>query len=128
MTETGGKLADLGLAQMFALDIDVTGAATIGSIEHIDRLVLHGAKPSRASDVWALGTTLHRALTGQGVYGELPEGQPLTVIRRVLSTTPVVSDSLMPEVRSVIERCLRPDPQERYATADEVATALDRCR
>jgi len=125
LTEDGGKLGDLGLAQVFTPDYTVTGFGNLGAVEYMDPLVLHGAQPSRASDIWALGTTLHRALVGVGVFGALPPDEPLVAIRKVISSEPAVSDDLSPALRSVIETCLQREPADRYATAADVAAALE---
>ncbi len=102
ITETGGKLADLGLAQELAPGMTVTGMGPIGSVEYIDPAILSGDRAGRPSDLWSLGVTLHRAITGTGVYGELPETEPLVAIRKVLSTDPVLSDSLTPAERELV--------------------------
>ena len=81
--EDGGKLSDLGLARVFTAGAALTGMAPETSVEFLDPSLLLGEPPSRATDVWALGATLHRALSGKGLYGELPERQPLLAIRRV---------------------------------------------
>ena len=78
---------------------------------------------STATDIWALGVTLHWALTGHGVYGPLPD-DPLLGIRTVLTTPPSCSASLRPEDRAVIERCLAGGSQ-RWASAGELAAAID---
>ncbi|MEP6298860.1 MAG: protein kinase, partial [Ilumatobacter sp.] len=127
LTEDGGKLADLGLAQVFVPDYTVTGFGNIGAVEYMDPIVVEGAPSSRASDIWALGTTLHRTIVGVGVYGALPPDNPLAAIRKVLSSQPEISADLTPAVREVVETCLQPDPLDRYATAEEAADALDRC-
>ncbi len=127
LTEDGGKLADLGLAQVFVPDYTVTGFGNIGAVEYMDPIVVEGAPSSRASDIWALGTTLHRTIVGVGVFGALPPDNPLAAIRKVLSSQPEISPDLTPAVREVVETCLQPDPLDRYATAEETADALDRC-
>jgi serine/threonine protein kinase len=125
LTEAGGKLADLGLAQELTFMPTVTGLGHIGSVEYLDPAILRGERPSRSSDIWSLGVTLHRGLTGVGVYGELPDRDPLLAIRKVISSRPELAGSLRPAERVVIERATRPDPAERYQTAAEVANALD---
>ena len=66
ITETGGKLSDLGLAQVLAPGMTVTGMGPIGSVEYIDPAILSGERAGRPSDLWSLGVTLHRAITGTG--------------------------------------------------------------
>ena len=125
ITETGGKLSDLGLAQVLAPGMTVTGMGPIGSVEYIDPAILSGDRAGRASDLWSLGVTLHRAITGVGVYGELPETEPLVAIRKVLSSDPVLSETLSPTERELVAQLLAPDAADRPATALEVAERID---
>ena len=121
--ERGGKLSDLGLARVFSAGAALTGMAPETSVEFLDPALLHGEPPSRSTDIWALGATLHRALTGAGLYGELPEGQPLLAIRRVQSTRPVVHPSLSPAESALVLACLAPEGS-RPATAAGVADRI----
>lgn len=121
--EGGGKLSDLGLARVFTTGAALTGMAPETSVEYVDPSMLSGEPPSRATDIWGLGATLHRALTGVGLYGELPEGQPLLAIRRVLSTQPSLSAALRPAEAELVSACLAPTGQ-RPLTALEIADRL----
>lgn len=125
LTDDGAQLTDLGLAQVLQPGATVTGIGPVGSVEYLDPAILNGQPASRATDVWSLGVTLHRALAGVGVYGELPDDDPLLAIRRVLSTTPTVSDRLSPDERAVVEASMAPDPAARPATAEELAQRID---
>jgi serine/threonine protein kinase len=121
--EHGGKLSDLGLARVFSTGAALTGMAPETSVEFLDPSLLLGDPPSRATDLWAIGATLHRALSGKGLYGELPERQPLLAIRRVQSSRPVVDASLTPAEAALVLACLE-SPENRPATALEVADRL----
>jgi eukaryotic-like serine/threonine-protein kinase len=123
--EQGAKLSDLGLAQVLQPGQTVTGIGTVGSIEFIDPVIMRGERASRATDIWSLGLTLHRALTGVGVYGELPDRDPLLALRKVLSSAPVLDPSLTPEERAVIESCIEPDIARRIPTAEALAQRLE---
>lgn len=123
--EGGAKLSDLGLAQLLQPGLTVTSVGPIGAVEYMDPSILHGSRASRASDIWSLGVTLHRALTGTGVFGELPPNDPLLAVSRVLNTRPVISGTLSPAEVAVLESCLAPDPADRYPTADALAYSLD---
>jgi serine/threonine protein kinase len=124
LTEDGGKLADLGLAQVLVPDHTATGFGNLGVVEYIDPGVLQGGDPSRASDIWSLGTTLHRAIAGVGVFGELPADQPLAAIRKVLSADVLLLVDPDDPLRSVIERCLRM-ATPGFPTAADLADALE---
>lgn len=121
--EHGARLADLGLAEVLAPDKAVTGIGPSGSVEFIDPDVVRGRSASRSSDIWSLGATLHWALSGRGLYGDLP-AQPLLAVRRILGTEPQLDGSLSPEDRSVVEAALAPDPARRPRTALELASMV----
>jgi serine/threonine protein kinase len=122
--ENGAILSDLGLAQILNPGQTVTGIGSLGSMEFMDPEVMRGAPPSRACDIWSLGATLHRALTGVGIYGELPDA-PLLALRAVLSSQPELAPSLSAAEAAVIRRCLDPDLTHRPATAAELATQIE---
>src|SRR3954453_16899751 len=123
LTEDGGKLSDLGLARYLTPGVTLTGMATAASVEYLDPALLQGERPSRSTEVFALGATLNRALTGVGLYGELPDSEPLLAIRRVMSADPAIATGLSDAESELIRACLAP-VGERPATAQDVADRL----
>jgi serine/threonine protein kinase len=125
VTDDGGVLGDLGLAQLLNRGQTVTGIGPIGAIEYMAPEMIRDAAGSRAADVWALGATLHRALTGTSLYPGLVPGDLLASLRHVLSTRPLIDPDLDPDAHSLIEACLAQDPADRPLTAEELAEHLD---
>jgi hypothetical protein len=76
---------------------------------------------ARRSGRWAPPCTAR--LTGTGLYGELPDAQPLLAIRKVLGTQPQVDPGLRPAEAEVVRLCLAPD-NGRLPTAEAVADRL----
>ncbi len=78
------------------------------------------------TDVWALGVTLYESLTGKPAF---KTGSAFEVGARILSTElPRLSDArtdVPPSLEAIIDRCLKKDPEERFANADDVLTALE---
>lgn len=116
-------LSDIALGRLLRPGLTLTGVAIAGSVEFLDPAVLGGQAPDRSSDVWSLGATLHRAIAGAGLYGELPDNEPLVAIRRVMSDAPVIAGQLPAEVAEVIASCLA-EPHRRTPTAGAVADRL----
>jgi serine/threonine protein kinase len=77
------------------------------------------------TDVWALGVITYRLLAGA-----LPhEGSdPLSLLQQIHHAPPVSPRSIRPEVDSVLAsivlRCLRPEPRDRYPSAQALAGDL----
>jgi serine/threonine protein kinase len=123
LTEDGGKLADLGLAQVLSPGVTITGMGALPSVEFTDPALLRGEPPSTAVDVWSLGATLHWFAGGVGLFGGLPVHDPLMTLRKVLSTPPKVSDDVPPEVADLVRDCIAaPDTRP---TAAEFADRLE---
>lgn len=123
LTEDGAKLSDLGLARLLSPGVTMTGMGMASSVEFLDPSVLQGERVSRSSEVWALGATLHRALTGTSLYGELPDNDPLLAIRRVLSGEPKLADGLSAAEAELVGACLGPIGQ-RPSTALAIANSV----
>jgi eukaryotic-like serine/threonine-protein kinase len=119
------KLSDLGLSQLLAPGMTITGLGSTGSVEYLDPAVIRGELPGRATDIFALGATLHRALTGAGLYGELPADSTMLAMRRVLSHSPEISPHLPPALREVIASAIDPNQAARPATAADFAASID---
>jgi eukaryotic-like serine/threonine-protein kinase len=122
----GGKLSDLGLSQVFTPGVTLTGMGPIGSVEYMDPVLLQGEPPTPDNDVWSLGVMAHRVLTGAGVYGDLPAGDGLLALRRILSAPPQVSPHAPAEVAELVTACLAPVGQRPGAA--EVADRLESLR
>lgn len=121
--EDGAKLSDLGLSQVISPGLVMTGLGSIG-LEFTDPAILVGGETSRATDIWALGAVLHRALSGHSLYGELPHSEPLLLVRAILAARPEPHASLSAEEADLIRWCIAADPAERPATADAVAQQI----
>lgn len=118
-----GVLSALGLARVITAATAVSGVGSSATLEFADPDMLVGQAPSRATDLWALGATIHRTLTGEGLYGELPDMQPLVAIRTVQSTKPELSAALSAAERDLVSECLAPH-SDRFRTAAELADRI----
>ena len=128
LSDDGARLSELGLVQAINPVQTMTGFGLVTDVEFVEPSILLGQAGSRASDIWSLGSTLHRALTGTGIYGELPDQDPLLCIRKVLSSRPKVSHELSASDAELIARCLGPDTEGRPSSALVLAEELEASR
>jgi serine/threonine protein kinase len=119
----GGRLTDPELGRVLSPGTALTGMGRASALEFTDPDLLAGACPSRRTEVWALGATIHRVLTGACLHGELPDGQPLLVVRRLLTARPQVHPALAPAEAALVHECTA-EGDTRIGTAAEVADRL----
>ncbi len=123
--DAGAWLGELDLARVAMGGGSVTSMAALHSVGYVDPACIRGDAPSRASDVYSLGATLHFALTTTSIHPNLPEDDPVMAVRRVLRDAPHLSASLDDLAAEIISACLHPDPSARPATAAELASLVD---
>jgi hypothetical protein len=122
----GSDGAALGPAAAWALDDGVVwpgGAAA--DLTYVDPDLLRGAPPSRASDVWALGAVLHRALSAQDLYDDSGGSASPAVVQQHRDTPPRIDPLLRPELAEVLSACLAADPAERPPSAAALADRIE---
>ena len=117
------KLADPSLLAVLDPGRTTAGTRAGNSVDLTDPSILLGVSPSRASDVWSLGATLHRMLTGQSLFGVVPDVGETEALRHVIVAPARLGGSLSPSEARVIAECVAEDPVERPLTAEALADA-----
>ncbi len=123
------ELTDFGIA---VLDDkrDTRSGELLASLVHAAPELLDGERPSPASDVYSLGSTLFELLSGQSAFGPSPDEMAVATVRRVADDpVPDLREQGVPdEVCAVVEQSMRKDPAERPLSAAALATELNRAR
>jgi serine/threonine-protein kinase len=124
----GAVLGEPSVAHLLARGHTLSGlgtAARADRLQLLDPAVVSGQPAGRASDVWALGVTLHLVLTGHGVFPALVSADPFTAVRIYLRSRPEPGEDLSDGERAVVATALHPDPARRFGTAAEFAEAVE---
>ena len=119
-----GHLSDLGVANYADANFTTTGSSPVGTLAYADPRLIHGDPAGRASDIWSLGATLHAAITGQSVLGEIPNAHLAGAIEYVLSATVNISPSCPPAIAAVVAKATHAERPQRYLTGEELAAEL----
>jgi serine/threonine protein kinase len=129
--ENGEPLvSDFGLAKFSDSEVSLTEAgATPGTPGYMAPEQVAGKTVTGLVDVWALGVILYELLTGKRPF-QAPRREELFAL--ILNADPQPPRVLRPEIDPRLERivlkCLRKDPEERYASAAHLADDLERWR
>lgn len=119
------KLADFGIASM--QDGTKTEAGMLATtVAHAAPELFDGAPSSRATDVYALGSTLHNLVTGRPPFTPTDGERIATIIKRIATEPPPRPDpaNVPPQVAAVIAHALAKQPDFRPRSAVAFGKAL----
>lgn len=120
-------LTDFGIARAVEQpDAEGGQAGLLGTPEYMAPEQVDGsAEVTAAADIYALGVTLFEMLTGKLPF--VAATPMLTAMKRLFQDPPdprSVSPELHPQLADLVLRCLRRNPKDRIASAQELASAL----
>ena len=129
ITEDGAvKVTDFGIARALDDSEELTRTgAVIGTATYFSPEQAQGLPADERSDVYALGIVLYEMLAGKPPFtGE----SPVAVAYQHVSEHAVSPDQVNPEapreLSAIAEHAIRKSPSDRYATADEFRSDLQR--
>ncbi|MBD3640242.1 MAG: serine/threonine protein kinase [Marinobacter sp.] len=120
------RVTDFGIARISDDSVTRTGSV-MGSPLYMSPEQLKGQKVTGASDVYSLGVTLYKLVTGETPF----QGDTLANLTyQILNKRPRSARSLNPDLPNgvvrLINKAIQREPEKRFASASDMAEALRR--
>jgi serine/threonine protein kinase len=122
------RLADFGIAKADGKMSLTDHGQVKGKLSYMAPEQLRGEQVDRRADVFATGIILWELLTGRDLFPVPPEGFVAAVVQQVLAANvepPSILTGTSTALDAVVLKALRADRAERFATAEEMASALE---
>lgn len=119
------KVMDFGVAKISNSDMTATGMV-MGTVSYMAPEYIRTGKPDPRSDLFAVGVMLYECLSGRKPFSG--DTTP-TVLYKIVNEAPEPIETerlqgISPAIRTVLDRALCKNPDERHQTAEELAKAL----
>jgi serine/threonine protein kinase/TolA-binding protein len=129
------KVLDFGIAKRIGVETTTPNSPTafvtqqgmiLGTVHYMSPEQALGKSVDARTDIFSLGIVLYEAATGKLPFG----GETITeTITQIIRDEPAVPTNVNPAISqglsAIIQRCLRKNRDERFATASELAAALE---
>ncbi len=124
------RLADFGVARMTSDHTEATDGLMIkGKISYMAPELFAHASPTPSSDVYACAVMLHELLVGRNEFkADNVSATAFRVVQHTPSIVSAIRSDVSKEIDAVLQRALAKSPDERFASARELADQLNRLR
>ena len=129
------KILDLGLATLGGLHGAVDELTTVGQLMGtLDYMAPeqcgNNHEVDQRTDIYGLGATLYKLLTGHAPYSSPSNDSPLKKLKAMATSPPVPLRERRADLDeglcSIVETCLARNPEDRFESAEQVIEQLQR--
>ena len=124
----GVRVVDFGVAKAMGRAHTTRDGQIKGKLAYMAPEQLRRQPVSARTDVYAAGVVLWEILAGQRLFeGDSEAGVVGKILEDAVTPPSKVVPTITPAMDAVVMRALSKDPAARFASADEMATAIERC-
>ena len=121
-------LSDFGIARLEQAGTTLTGGALVGTPAYMSPEQIQGDKPvDGRSDIYALGVLVYQMMTGKQPYRS--DTPAKAMMMHILQPVPNILEdqpNLPVECEALIKKAMAKNPDQRFATAGEMAAELEK--
>lgn len=118
-------VTDFGIARDVRASALTADGMVMGSVHYMSPEQVAGTDIDGRSDLYALGVVAFQLLSGKLPF-DAPQASAVLLMQatRAAPSLTDLAPAVPPALAQVVDRCLRKDPAERYATGEALADAL----
>lgn len=116
------KITDFGIAKAAAAVPLTRTGMVVGTAQYVSPEQAQGKSVTPASDIYSLGVVGYELLSGRRPFSG--DSSVSVVIAHINQEAPPLPTAVSAQARELIDITLRKDPLQRYATGDELVTAV----
>jgi len=121
------KVADFGIARALSESALTLPGTTLGSVHYFSPEQARGELATPASDIYSLGIVLFELLTGRRPWtGDTAAAIATARLTGAIPSPAAVHGGIPPALDLITRKALAPNPDDRYASANDLADALER--
>ncbi len=120
------RVTDFGVARARVRQHQTDGTRLKGKLAYIAPEQLAGRAVDLRVDIWGLGVVAWELLTGRALFAAASEADLVSaVIGRVIEAPSSARPGVPSELDAIVLKALQRDPEKRFSSARELATALE---